>query len=88
MLQTMQQVGGALGLSILVTAFGTATRAAPTHLLAGAAPATRAELVFTHGLTSVFVLAAVFALLSLANGLFVLRSPSCSEPATQVVLSE
>src|SRR6185437_10678930 len=70
MLQTIQQVGGALGLSILVTAFGTATRTTPVHLLAGATPAMRAEIVFTHGLTSVFVLTAIFALLSLANGLF------------------
>jgi EmrB/QacA subfamily drug resistance transporter len=88
MLQTMQQVGGALGLSILVTAFGTATRAVPTHLLLGAAPAMRAEIVFTHGLTSVFVLAAVFAFLSLANGLLVLRAPSRPEPATPVQWSE
>jgi hypothetical protein len=88
MLQTMQQVGGALGLSILVTAFGTATRATPPRLLVGAAPAMRAEIIFTHGLTSVFVLAAVFALLSLVNGLFVLRAPSRPEPAVQVALSE
>lgn len=88
MLQTVQQVGGALGLSILVTAFGTATRAVPARLLVGATPAMRAEIVFTHGLTSVFVLVAVFALLSLVNGLLVLRSPSRPEPATQVVLSE
>lgn len=88
MLQTMQQVGGALGLSILVTAFGTATHAVPPRLLVNAAPALRAEIVFTHGLTSVFVLAAVFALLSLANGVLVLRSPAGREPATQVVMNE
>jgi EmrB/QacA subfamily drug resistance transporter len=84
MLQTMQQVGGALGLSILVTAFGTATRSVPVHLLIGADPAMRPEIVFTYGLTSVFVLTAVFALLSLANGLLVLRLPSRLEPATRV----
>jgi predicted MFS family arabinose efflux permease len=88
MLQTVQQVGGALGLSILVTAFGTATRAVPGRLLAGAAPAMRAEIVFTHGLTNVFVLAAVFALLSLVNALLVLRAPSRVEAAPQVALSE
>jgi EmrB/QacA subfamily drug resistance transporter len=88
MLQTMQQVGGALGLSILVTAFGTAARATPTHLLVGAAPAMRAEIIFTNGLTSVFVLAAIFAFLSLVNGLLVLRSPSRLEPVAQVALSE
>jgi hypothetical protein len=48
----------------------------------------RAEVVFTHGITSVFVLASVFALLSLLNGIFVLRGPSRPEPAPQVVLSE
>jgi EmrB/QacA subfamily drug resistance transporter len=88
MLQTVQQVGGALGLSILVTAFGTATRAAPAHLLAGVAPAMHAEIVFTHGVTSVFALAAVFALLSLLNGIFMLRAPSRPEPVPQVALSE
>jgi predicted MFS family arabinose efflux permease len=88
LLQTMQQMGGALGLSILVTAFGTATRAVPPHLLAGAAPAMRADIVFTHGLTSVFLLAAVFALLSLANGVLVMRSPARHEPAMQVAVSE
>lgn len=88
LLQTMQQMGGALGLSILVTAFGTATRAVPVHELVSVAPAMRPEVVFTHGLTSVFGLAAIFALLSLANGLLMLRSSSRTEPAAPVVLSE
>jgi EmrB/QacA subfamily drug resistance transporter len=88
MLQTIQQVGGALGLSILVTAFETATRAVPVHLLVGAAPAMRAEIVFTHGLTSVFVLTAIFALLSLANGLFVLRRQPHVAPTAQIMVSE
>ena len=88
LLQTMQQMGGALGLSILVTAFGTATRAVPAHLLVGAAPAMRAEIVFTHGLTSVFALAAVFAVLALVNGFLMLWTPARPEPAVQVVLSE
>lgn len=89
MLQTVQQVGGALGLSILVTAFGTAIRTAPARLLVGVAPAMRADVIFTHGITSVFVLTAGFALLSLANGLLVLRAPSrLEEPTTQVALTE
>jgi predicted MFS family arabinose efflux permease len=90
MLQTMQQVGGALGLSVLVTAFGTAARAVPVHTLVSVAPALRPEIVFTQGLKSVFVLAAVFAFASLANGLFVLRSPSLSgaEPTPQVALAD
>lgn len=88
MLQTMQQVGGALGLSVLVTAFGTATRAVPVHTLVSVAPALRPEIVFTQGLKSVFVLAAIFAFASLANGLFILRSPALTELAPHIVLSE
>ncbi|HEV2404630.1 MAG TPA: MFS transporter, partial [Ktedonobacterales bacterium] len=88
MLQTVQQVGGALGLSVLVTAFGTATRATPAHLSLGATPAMRAEIVFTHGLTSVFVLAAIFALLSLANGLLMPQAPARPEPVARVALTE
>ena len=88
LLQTMQQVGGALGLSILVTAFGTASRATPARLLSRVAPAKRPEIVFTHGLTSVFVLAAIFALLALVNGILVLRAPSRPEPVMRAVVSE
>jgi predicted MFS family arabinose efflux permease len=88
MLQTMQQVGGALGLSILVTAFGMATRAVPARTLTSVAAALRPEVVFTHGVTSVFALAAVCALLSLVNGLLVLRVSTNSESGTHVVLSE
>jgi hypothetical protein len=54
----------------------------------GAAPALRADIVFTHGLTSVYTLAAIFALLSLANGLLVLRSPARPQSAAPVVASE
>ena len=39
MVNVMQQVGGALGLAILVTIFGTASRAAASHPLAGATAA-------------------------------------------------
>ncbi|SDO42937.1 MFS transporter [Actinacidiphila guanduensis] len=48
LLQTMQQVGGSLGLSILVTVFGTVSR----HTHHGNA--------FIHGATSAYTLAAVF----------------------------
>ena len=53
-LQTMQQTGGALGLAILVTIFGTAARDAggsPTHALVG-------------GMTAAFAAAAVIAALT------------------------
>jgi EmrB/QacA subfamily drug resistance transporter len=49
LLQTMQQVGGSLGLSVLVTVFGTVSR----HTHAPAQP-------FIHGVTAAFTTAAVF----------------------------
>ncbi|MCL2729764.1 MAG: MFS transporter [Actinomycetia bacterium] len=47
LLQTMQQVGGSLGLSVLVTVFGTASRHAHGQ-------------PFVHGATAAFTMAAVF----------------------------
>ncbi len=69
MVNVMQQVGGALGLSILVTVFGTATRAASRlhaatgHLQAAAGrlqAAASAEVVKVHGMSVSFSTAAVF----------------------------
>ncbi|WP_297536759.1 MFS transporter [Amycolatopsis sp.] len=53
-LQTMQQVGSTLGLAILVTVFGTATRSAST------ATASRQEVLVT-GMTAAFTTAAILA---------------------------
>jgi EmrB/QacA subfamily drug resistance transporter len=53
LLQTMQQVGGSLGLSVLVTVFGTASRHAHHQ-------------PFIHGATAGFTLGAVFTGISLA----------------------
>jgi EmrB/QacA subfamily drug resistance transporter len=53
LLQTMQQVGGSLGLSILVTVFGTAARHAHHD-------------PFIHGATAGFTMATVFTAVSLA----------------------
>jgi EmrB/QacA subfamily drug resistance transporter len=52
-LQTMQMVGGSLGLAILVTVYGTASRNAAGHEPAHAAMA--------HGMSSAFTVAAIFA---------------------------
>jgi len=41
LVNVVQQVGGSLGLAILVTVFGSATRNAASHSLAGAAPPAR-----------------------------------------------
>jgi predicted MFS family arabinose efflux permease len=60
LVNVMQQVGGALGLAVLVTVFGTATRSA--RQVAG----TTAAQVFTHGADRAFLAAALMLALTVA----------------------
>ena len=60
MVNVTQQVGGALGLAILVTVFGTVSKSARQHLAPGADALARAHDVLTHAMASSFATAAVF----------------------------
>jgi EmrB/QacA subfamily drug resistance transporter len=60
MVNVTQQVGGALGLAILVTVFGHASRAAARHPVAGAGPIAQAHQILAHGMATSFTAAAVF----------------------------
>ena len=60
MVNVTQQVGGALGLAILVTVFGTVSKSAARHPAPGAGQAARAHEILTHAMASSFVTAAVF----------------------------
>jgi EmrB/QacA subfamily drug resistance transporter len=64
MVNVMQQLGGSLGLAILVTVFGSATRNAASRNAAAHLPgATRlaeAHAVLAHGIASSFAVAAIF----------------------------
>jgi hypothetical protein len=90
LLNTMQQVGSSLGLSILVTVFGTASRNEATTLigrfLATASPSQRAQFqrtgalppqvngqILAHGISVALEFAVLFALLSLAVSILVIR---------------
>ncbi|MFK4222279.1 MFS transporter [Streptomyces sp. NPDC019890] len=81
MLNTTQQVGGSLGLSILVTVFGTASRneahdqvpqflaqATPAERLrferTGQLPPTFSDEILTSGVSSAFIVAAIFAVIA------------------------
>jgi EmrB/QacA subfamily drug resistance transporter len=55
-----QQLGGTLGLAILVTVFGAASRAAARHPLAGLAPRLQAHEILVHGIGSSLRAASVF----------------------------
>jgi len=60
MVNVTQQVGGSLGLAILVTAFSSASRDAARHRLAHLAPLAQAHHVVVTGMASAFTLAAIF----------------------------
>jgi hypothetical protein len=63
MLNVLQQVGGALGLGILVTIFGTASRNSDA---ASRVPAERAREILTDGVHAAFIGSAIYAALTLA----------------------
>ena len=65
-LQTMQMVGGSLGLAVLVTVFGTAERSS-------AAGHATAQAALAHGMASAFDVATVFAVCALALVIAVIR---------------
>ena len=65
MVNVMQQVGGALGLAILVTIYGTASRAAARHPILGASAAAQVQHVRVHGMAAAFTAAAIFDAIAL-----------------------
>jgi hypothetical protein len=81
MVNVTQQVGGSLGLAILVTAFATATRNAIGHPAANLTSLAQAhQQVIVHGMATAFTLAAVFDVLALLIVLVVIRDRA-PEPA-------
>ncbi len=74
MVNVTQQVGGSLGLAILVTAYSTATRNAQQHPVAHLNPLAQLQHIVVHGMASAFTLAAVFDVLAFLVVLMVIRS--------------
>jgi hypothetical protein len=85
-----QQLGGALGLAVLVTAFDAVTSHAQlgTRHLNGAGPITHANAILVHGLDDVFALGALFSLAALAIVAFGIRSARQSASAPIVAVDE
>ncbi|MGO9083032.1 MAG: MFS transporter [Streptosporangiaceae bacterium] len=73
MVNVTQQVGGSLGLAILVTAFSTASRSAARHPVARLSPLAQAHQVIVHGMASAFTLAAIFDFAALVVILAIIR---------------
>jgi EmrB/QacA subfamily drug resistance transporter len=85
MVNVMQQVGGALGLAILVTIFGTARKSAEAHPLPGATVAEQARHALVHGMATSFTAAAIFDALALLVVIVAirLRQPAQAAQPTQ-----
>ena len=85
MVNVTQQVGGALGLAILVTVFGTVSKSAARHPVPGAGPVARAHEILTHAMASSFTTAAVFdvcALLVITLAIRMQRAAPATVPVT------
>jgi EmrB/QacA subfamily drug resistance transporter len=82
MVNVMQQVGGALGLAILVTIYGNARRAAASHPLPGASVVEQARHVLVHGMATSFASASIFDAIAL---LVVIVAIRMVRPATAAV---
>jgi EmrB/QacA subfamily drug resistance transporter len=65
MVNVMQQVGGSLGLAVLVAVFGTASRNALQHPLPGLTAAAQGQHVLAHGIAAAFGLATLLNVFSL-----------------------
>jgi EmrB/QacA subfamily drug resistance transporter len=81
MVNVMQQVGGALGLAILVTIYGTASRAAARHPLLGATAAAQAEHIRVHGMAASFTAAAIFDAIAVVVIAVAIRMGRATGPA-------
>jgi EmrB/QacA subfamily drug resistance transporter len=73
MVNVTQQVGGSLGLAILVTAYTSATRDAARHPVAGLSALAQAHQAIVHGMASAFILAALLDVAALVVILAVIR---------------
>jgi hypothetical protein len=80
MVNVTQQVGGSLGLAILVTVFGSAYRNAARHLAPGVSPASAAHQLLVHGMSAAFTVAVIFD----ACVLLVILATSRTRPAPPV----
>jgi len=85
MLNVLQQVGGALGLGILVTIFGTASRNSDA---ASTIPAERAREILTDGVHAAFVGSAIYAALTLTVIILGVRPWTRRDQATPQVAAE
>ncbi|HSZ39402.1 MAG TPA: MFS transporter [Trebonia sp.] len=76
MVNVMQQVGGSLGLSVLVAVFGTAYSGALAHPAAGLSALAARQHALIHGMSSAYGLAAIFDVVALLLIVTLIRVPA------------
>jgi MFS family permease len=82
LVNVMQQLGGSLGLAVLVTVFGSASKSEAARVPSGLSPAEAARRVFVHAADQAFWTAAAFLLGTLVLVTFaVRRDRKPTEPA-------
>lgn len=75
MVNVLQQLGGSLGLAILVAVFGTSVRNAARHPVAGATPLQNAHHALAHGMATAFALATILDVATLLVIALMIRGP-------------
>jgi len=88
MVNVMQQLGGSVGLAVLVAVFGTATRDSLAHPVAGLSAAAFHQRVLAHGMSTAFLLAAIFDLAALLVIATLLRERRPAVPSSPAELAD
>jgi EmrB/QacA subfamily drug resistance transporter len=88
MVNVMQQLGGSVGLAVLVAVFGTATRASLAHPAAGLTAAALHRQALAHGVSTAFTLAAVFDVAAFVVVAVLLRTRRPKVPDTPEALAD
>jgi EmrB/QacA subfamily drug resistance transporter len=89
LVNVMQQVGGSLGLAILVTVFGAASRHARSHAPSGLTGKALANHVYVVGVDRAFEVATLFVLATVLIVTFAIRAaPKPGHPSQETKLTE
>jgi EmrB/QacA subfamily drug resistance transporter len=83
MVNVLQQVGGSLGLAVLVAAFGTAKTNAALHPVAGLSPVAQAHHVLAHGMAAAFGLGAILDIATLLVIVVLIRGKERPQPVPE-----
>ncbi|HEY1824263.1 MAG TPA: MFS transporter [Trebonia sp.] len=88
MVNVMQQLGGSVGLAVLVAVYGTAIHSASARPVAGLSAAAFHAHVLSHGMSTAFTLAAIFDVAAFVVIAALLRTRKSAVPDSPASLSD